>query len=329
MDGLWSSPDLVAVLELGALNRRIAGLSGGWWRLPVRLARTVTHRTRRNTRRGSRRNVAAHYDLGNDLYRLFLDETMTYSGAVFESPDQSLADAQRAKYRIMAQRAGLTGGEHVLEIGTGWGGFALYAAGELGCRVSTITLSAEQAALARQRIAAAGLEGHVTVSLQDYRAVRGTFDTIVSIEMIEAVGAEYHATFFETCDRVLAPSGRMSLQAITFGEADYQAQLRGVNWIQQYIFPGGVLPSIGAIERALEGTRLRISDVSDIGPQYATTLHAWRHRFLGQLDAVRALGYDGRFVRMWEYYLAISEAGFRTGVTQNLQIALQRPGTRG
>ncbi len=329
MDGLWSSPDLVAVLELGALNRRIAGLSGGWWRMPVRLARTVMHRTRRNTRRGSRRNIAAHYDLGNELYRLFLDETMTYSGAVFESPAQSLADAQRAKYRIMAERAGLTGGEHVLDIGTGWGGFALYAAGELGCQVTTITLSAEQEAYARRRIVAAGLEGRVTVSLQDYRQVRGTYDGIVSIEMIEAVGAEYHATYFQTCDRLLGPGGTMSLQAITFGEDDYQAQLRGVNWIQQYIFPGGVLPSLGAIERALDGTRLRISDVSDIGPDYASTLRAWRHRFLGQLDAVRALGYDDRFVRMWEYYLAISEAGFRTGVTQDLQIVLQRPGAHG
>ena len=324
MDGLWSSPDLVRVLELGALNRRSAATSGGWWRAPVRLRRSLMHRARRNTQRGSRRNIAAHYDLGNDFYRLFLDETMTYSSAVFETPDQSLADAQRNKYRLMAERAGLSGGEHVLEIGSGWGGFALYAAGELGCRVTSITVSAAQHALAAERIRAAGLEHLASVQLLDYREVSGTYDAIVSIEMLEAVGPEYYAGFFETCDRVLAPGGRMSIQAITFGEAEYQAQLRGMNWVQQYIFPGGVLPSLGAIERALERTDLLVSGVTDIRQHYATTLRAWRTRFLERLDAVRGQGFDERFIRMWEYYLAISEAGFSTGVTQDLQVVLQK-----
>jgi cyclopropane-fatty-acyl-phospholipid synthase len=324
MDGLWSSPDLTAVLELGALNRRSAATSGGWWRAPARLRRSLMHRARRNTRGGSRRNIAAHYDLGNDFYRLFLDETMTYSSAVFATPEQSLADAQRNKYRLMAERAGLTGGEDVLEIGTGWGGFALYAAGELGCRVATITVSRAQQELAEQRVRAAGLEHLVTVRLQDYRDVTGTYDAIVSIEMLEAVGPEYYATFFEACDRVLKPGGRISLQSITFPEPEYQAQLRGVNWIQQYIFPGGVLPSLAAIERAIGRTGLRISDASDIGQHYVTTLRAWRTRFLERLDDVRAMGFDERFVRMWEYYLAISEAGFSTGVTQDLQIAFQK-----
>ncbi len=320
MDGLWSSPDLTAVLEVGALNRRSAGTSGGWWRAPNRLRWSLTHRARRNTPHGSKRNIAAHYDLGNDFYGLFLDETMSYSSAVFETPGQSLADAQRNKYRIMAERAGLTGGEHVLEIGSGWGGFATYAAGELGCRVTTITVSAAQHALAAERIRAAGLADRVHVRLQDYRDVTGSYDAIVSIEMLEAVGAEFHAAFFQACDRVLTPGGRISLQSITFHEADYEAQLRGVNWIQQYIFPGGVLPSLGAVQRAIEGTQLRLVDVSDVGPHYVTTLRAWRTRFLQHPDAVRAQGFDERFMRMWEYYLAISEAGFSTGVTQDLQM---------
>ena len=324
MDGQWSSPDLTRVLELGALNRRSAATSGGWWRAPAYLRRSLANRSRRNTRGGSRRNIAAHYDLGNDFYRLFLDDTMTYSSAVFATPDQSLAAAQRNKYRIMAERAGLTGGEQVLEIGSGWGGFAMYAAGELGCRVTTITVSQAQHDLATERIRAAGLEHLVTVRLQDYRDVIGSYDAIVSIEMLEAVGPEYHASFFEACDRVLRPGGRMSLQSITYPEPEYETQLRGVNWVQQYIFPGGVLPSLAAIERAIGRTGLHITDVSDIGEHYVTTLKAWRVRFLEQLDAVRAMGFDDRFVRMWEYYLAISEAGFSVGMTQDLQIALQK-----
>ena len=200
MDGLWSSPDLAALLRVAALNREALALSAGWWRVPLQLRRTIAHRLRRNTRRQSRRNIAAHYDLGNDFYRLFLDETMTYSSAVFASPDQSLADAQRNKYRLIAEGAGLTQGQHVLEIGTGWGGFALYAAGELGCRVTSITISQEQHDLARERVRAAGLEDLVDIQLRDYREISGTYDAIVSIEMLEAVGAEYFATFFRTCD---------------------------------------------------------------------------------------------------------------------------------
>jgi len=324
MDGLWSSPDLVALIELAALNRASLGLSAGWWRVPAQLGRTLAHRARRNTRAQSKRNIAAHYDLGNDFYRLFLDETMTYSSAVFVSPDQSLAEAQRNKYRIMAERAGLTGGEHVLEIGTGWGGFALYAAGELGCRVTTLTISREQHALACERVRAAGLEGLVDVQLRDYREISGTYDAIVSIEMLEAVGAEYFATFFEACDRALAPGGRLSLQSITFPDAAYEAQRRGANWIQKYIFPGGLCPSLAVIERATRGTNLLITDVDDVAPHYVRTLRTWRTRFLEQVDAVRAMGFDERFVRMWEYYLALSEAAFATGATQVLQVVFEK-----
>lgn len=324
MDGLWSSPDLEALIELAALNRSAIDLGRGWWRRLLQVPRTLAHRARRNTRDQARRNVSAHYDLGNDFYRLFLDETITYSSAVFDAADQSLADAQRNKYRRIAEGAGLTAGQHVLEIGSGWGGFALYAAGELGCQVTSITISQEQHDLARERVRAAGLEHLVDIQMRDYREVSGTFDAVVSIEMLEAVGAEYFETFFEACDRALRPGGRLSLQVITFPDALYEAQRRGANWIQTYIFPGGLCPSLAAIEGSLHGTRLLIREVSDIAPSYARTLRAWRTRFMGQLDEVRRLGFDQRFIRMWEYYLALSEAGFTTGLCQDLQIVFQR-----
>jgi cyclopropane-fatty-acyl-phospholipid synthase len=235
-----------------------------------------------------------------------------------------LADAQRNKYRRIAEGAGLVPGQHVLEIGSGWGGFALYAAGELGCRVTSITISQEQHDLARQRVRAAGLDGLVDIQLRDYREISGTYDAIVSIEMLEAVGAEYFATFFEACDAALAPGGRMSLQSITFPDAAYERQLRGANWIQTYIFPGGLCPSLAVIERATHDTRLLITHVTDIAADYVRTLRAWRTRFMEQTDAVLAMGFDERFVRMWEYYLALSEAGFATGISQDLQIVFEK-----
>jgi cyclopropane-fatty-acyl-phospholipid synthase len=324
MDGQWSSPDLPALLKVAALNREALAMSGGWWRLPARLRKTMAHRARRNTIRGSRRNIEAHYDLGNEFYRLFLDETMTYSSALFASPDQSLADAQRNKYRVIAERAGLRGGEHVLEIGSGWGGFALYAAGELGCRVTSITISPAQHALATDRIAAAGLADRATVELRDYRDIRGTYDAVVSIEMLEAVGAEYYEAYFEAVDRALRPGGRFSLQTIAFPDVSYLPQRRGANWIQTYIFPGGLLPSLAEIERSLHRTRLLVRQVDDIAASYVRTLAAWRSSFLARLDDVRALGFDERFIRTWDYYLSISQAGFDTGLTQDLQIVLEK-----
>lgn len=324
MAGLWSSPDLPALAKLVSINRDGLGLTRGWWRMPAKLAKTVAHRLRRNTIDGARRNIAAHYDLGNDFYRLFLDETLTYSSAVFATPDQPLAAAQRNKYRVMAERAGLSAGQHVLEIGTGWGGFALYAAGELGCRVTTATISAAQHALATERVRAAGLEDRVTVLLRDYREIDGQYDAIVSIEMFEAVGAEYFEAFFAACDRALRPGGRLSMQTIAFPDVSYGPQVRGANWIQTYIFPGGLLPSLAAIERALHGTRFLFRGVEDIAPHYVRTLATWRTSFLSRLDDVRAMGFDDRFIRMWDYYLAISEAGFDTGVCQDYQIVLEK-----
>ena len=324
VDGDWSSPDLPALLKLAALNRERLDLAGGPVHFLTQLPRTLRHRSRRNTVEGSRRNITAHYDLGNDFYRLFLDETMTYSSAVFEAAEQTLAEAQRNKYRIIAERAGLRRGMHVLEIGSGWGGFALYAAGELGCRVTTITVSPAQRELALQRVRDAGLSDLVDVPLLDYRKVEGAYDAIVSIEMLEAVGAEYYRTFFEACDRALKPGGKMSLQTIAFPDVAYERQRRGANWIQLYIFPGGLLPSLAEIERSLHGTRLLVTGVSDIRSSYVRTLREWRTRFMARLDEVRALGFDDRFIRTWEYYLAISEAGFDTGISQDLQIVLEK-----
>jgi len=331
MDGQWSSPDLAALLLLAALNRQELSLIGGWWRVPTQALRIAAHRLRRNTVRQARRNIASHYDLSNELYRLFLDESMTYSSAVFASPSQTLEDAQRNKYARVADLAGVTEpGMRVLEIGSGWGSFAIYLAGERGARVTTITISEEQARLARERVAAAGLAERVSVELRDYREVSGEFDAIVSIEMLEAVGHEYFPAFFETCDRVLRRGGRIGLQSITYPDARYEDQRRGANWIQKYIFPGGLLPSVAVIERATHRTSLLMTAVTDIGPHYAPTLRAWREKFLSNLAAVRALGFDERFVRMWEYYLALCEAGFAAGIFQDVQIGFEkRNGVRG
>ena len=324
VDGLWSSPDLAGLLHWAAINRESLALSAGWFRVPAQLRRTIAHRLRRNTRSRSRRNIAAHYDLGNEFYRTFLDETMTYSSAVYATSDQPLAEAQHNKYRLVAEGAGLVRGQHVLEIGTGWGGFALYAAGELGCRVTSITISQEQHDLARERVKAAGLEDLVDIRMQDYRDITGTYDAIVSIEMLEAVGAEYLATFFRVCDAALVPGGRLSLQSITFPDAAYERQLHGANWIQTYIFPGGLCPSLAVIERATRDTRLLIKRVTDIGPDYVLTLRTWRKRFMERTEAIRSMGFDDGFIRMWEYYLALSEAGFATGISQDLQIVFEK-----
>jgi cyclopropane-fatty-acyl-phospholipid synthase len=324
MDGHWSSPDLVAALTVGALNRESIGVTRGWLRVPASIPRVIAHRARRNTKANARRNISAHYDLGNDFYRLFLDETLTYSSAVFASPQQSLADAQRNKYRIMAERAGLSQGMRVLEIGTGWGGFALYAAGELGCHVTTITISKAQHELAAARVREAGLSDRIRVQLRDYRDVQGTFDAVVSIEMLEAVGAEYYADYFGAIDRALVPGGRASIQSICFPDLAYERQRRGANWIQTYIFPGGLLPSLAEIERSLHGTRLLLVDSQDIAKHYVSTLATWREQFVMRGDDVRAMGFDERFMRKWEYYLALSQAGFATGLVQDQQFVLEK-----
>ena len=324
VDGLWDSDDLVALMELGVENRRHVQFSSTWLSRASKVKNVRLHRRRRNTAAQAKDNIHAHYDLSNDLFRLFLDETMSYSCAYFSSPGQPLADAQRNKYRMLCERAGIAQGDDVLEIGSGWGGFAIFAAERYGCRVTSITISQEQLELARFRVEEAGLADRVEIRFCDYRDLEGQYDKIVSIEMFEAVGAEYFSTFFEACNRALRPGGRMAMQTISLPDRAFAPVRDGVNWVQKYIFPGGMLPSIAEIERALHGTDLVIDGLEDIGAHYARTLRLWRERFLSRLPEVRALGFDTRFVRMWEYYLAVCEAGFATRNTGDLQIGFSK-----
>lgn len=326
VDGLCSSPDLVALVSLAIINRRGLNLNAGPLRVLSRLANRRMHLGRANTVDQAKENIHEHYDLGNDFFGLWLDDTMTYSSALFAEPGQELREAQLNKYRALCTLAGIGAESNVLEIGTGWGGFAMLAAQEYGCHVTTVTISKEQHDLAVERIAAAGLSERIDVVLSDYRDITGTFDAIVSIEMFEAVGAEYFATFFEKCGAVLAPGGRLAMQVITVPDAAYPAQRDGVNWIQKYIFPGGVLPSVEEMERSSAGSELVLKNYTGIGLHYATTLHQWRERFWDAIDQVRALGgYDERFINTWDYYLAICEAGFLTGLTDDVHIVFEKP----
>jgi len=280
----------------------------------------------RNTPKRSRRRIAAHYDIGNDLFSLMLDETMTYSCAIFDEPAASLHQAQLAKLDLICRKLELRPADHVLEIGSGWGGFAIHAASHYGCRVTTTTISGEQRRLARARVAAAGLEDRVTVLLQDYRDLEGTFDKLVSIEMIEAVGWQYFDTFFERCGALLAPDGAMLLQAITIDERAYSVEKAKRSFANTHVFPGGCLPSLAVISRSIARvTDMREVQLEDITAHYVRTLRCWRENFLAQLERVRSLGYDGRFQRMWELYLAYCEGGFEGGRIGNVQMLLAKP----
>lgn len=277
----------------------------------------------RNSVQGSRKNIEAHYDLSNDLFAEFLDPSMTYSSAWFESAAQDLEAAQVRKIDAILDDARVTAGTRLLEIGSGWGALAIRAA-QRGAKVTTITLSSEQAALAQQRFAEAGVE--VDVQLVDYREVTGTYDAIVSVEMIEAVGEEYWATYFATIDGLLAPGGRVAIQAITMAHHRYLATRNSYGWIQKYIFPGGLIPSLEAIDQTLqEHTSLAVTNRRSLGQDYARTLHEWRDNFNVHWDAIRAQGFDETFRRMWEFYLAYCEAGFRTGYLDVFQLSMTRP----
>ena len=283
-----------------------------------------------NTIEGARANISRHYDLSNDLFQLFLDETMTYSSAIFDgepgAAGEPLADAQRRKIDRLLDMAGVREGTRVLEIGTGWGGLAIRAA-QRGAQVTTLTISTEQAALAEQRIAEAGLSDRVSVLLKDYREAPGRYDAVVSVEMIEAVGANHWAEYFATADRVLAPGGRFGLQAILQHDRTVRATQDTYTWIRKYIFPGGQCASVEAIERTLAAhTTLRIADQYRFGRHYAQTLHRWRTTFEEKAAAVAALGFDETFRRMWSLYLAYSEAGFRTGYLDVAQFTITKPG---
>ena len=329
MAGHWSADDLTAVLRILAANRQaLDGMDAGLASLSAPL-RKLLHWTARNTRSGSRRNIAAHYDLGNDFFALFLDPTMMYSSAVFERPAMTLEEAQLAKLERICRRLDLKPGERVLEIGTGWGAFAVHAASRYGCHVTTTTISAEQYAAARSRIAAAGLEDRITLLKADYRDLQGRYDKLVSIEMIEAVGHQYFGTFFAKCAALLEPHGSMVLQAITIADQRYDAARRDVDFIKRYIFPGCCIPSVTALAAAAtRASDLRFAHLDDIGPHYATTLRLWRENLLRNVAAVRALGYAEEFIRMWEFYFAYCEAGFAERALGDIQALLVKPGAR-
>jgi cyclopropane-fatty-acyl-phospholipid synthase len=327
VEGEWEADDLAAFLTQAVRNEERLGVATGLTRI-LNLGNDALHRLRRNTRRGSRRNIAAHYDLSNEFFRLFLDqETMTYSAALFESADQPLAAAQRNKYRALAAKAQISPGDHVLEIGCGWGGFAVFAAPEHGCRVTGIPVSREQHRLALQRVAAAGLQDRVEIRLQDYRDLSGRFDKVVSIEMFEALGREHWPTFFRKVEEVLAPQGIAAIQTISIPDHLFEAYERHCDWIQKHVFPGGVLASVhhatGAMMRA---SRLNVHHLEDIGVHYALTLARWRKAFLANLARARALGFDDRFIRTWDFYLASCQALFAARRIGDLQIVLTRPG---
>jgi cyclopropane-fatty-acyl-phospholipid synthase len=328
MEGDWSSEDLPQFIKLVLRNRLHLPLDTPLTKV-LNLGNDWLHRLRANTRRGSRRNIRYHYDLSNDFFSLFLDETMTYSSALFAQEAQPLAEAQRNKFRSLAEKTLLGPRDHVLEIGCGWGGFAIFAARTYGCRVTGITISEQQYRLARQRVAAAGLEDCVSIQLQDFRDLTGRFDKIVSIEMFEALGQENWGPFFRKCEDVLAPDGLVALQTISIPDHRFDEYTKHCDWLQKWIFPGSLLASTVGVSRALaRAGRLGIHHLEDVGIHYALTLRRWREAFFGNLDRVRDLGFDERFIRMWDYYLSTCEAAFETRTLGNLQLVLSRDQNR-
>jgi cyclopropane-fatty-acyl-phospholipid synthase len=329
MQGKWSASDLTALTRLFAVNRAVLdGLEGGVARLGAPLLR-LAHWYRRNSRRGSARNISAHYDLGDDLFKLFLDPLMMYSSAIFPHPDADLEEAALHKLQLIGERLELTPSDHVLEIGTGWGGLALFMAREFGCRVTTTTISANQYETARQRIADAGLADRVTVVQRDYRDLDGQYDKLVSVEMIEAVGHRFLESYLRICSERLRPAGRALIQGIIIADRHYVQARRSVDFIQKYIFPGGALPSLGSILGGIaRATDLQLTGLHDIGLDYARTLALWRQRFLDRLHDVRVLGYPEEFVRMWEWYLAYCEGGFQERTISTVQLVFDKPDCR-
>ncbi len=329
MDGQWDASDLTTLVRIFVRNRELMDrMEGGLARLGAMLLR-AWHELRRNTRAGSRRNIAAHYDLGNELFRLFLDETMMYSSAIYRDPSESLELAQRRKLDRICRKLALSPATRVIEIGTGWGGFAIHAARHYGCHVTTTTISREQRELATARVREAGLEDRVRILDLDYRALEGRYDRLVSIEMIEAIGHQYLDTYFRKVSDLLEPDGMALVQAITIEDHRYERALHAVDFIKRHIFPGSFIPSVGAMTGAIaRASDLKLFHLEDIGPSYALTLAAWRERFNRALDHVRALGYPERFVRMWNFYLCYCEGGFIERSIGDVQMLLVKPGAR-
>ncbi len=324
MAGDWWSPDLVQVIRLASRNLSSISSSNRLLNAANRAVLRVRHKLRANTVKGSKRNIAEHYDLSNDFFRLFLDKSMMYSSAVYENETDTLEQAQWNKLDRICRKLELSPSDHLLEIGTGWGGFAAHAVEHYGCRVTTTTISQEQHKGAAERFARLGeRSSRIELLLQDYRALSGKFDKIVSIEMFEAVGLENYDHFFGACERLLKPDGMMLMQAITMNERRFPAYHLSSDWIQRRIFPGSELASMSEVLRSLgRVTSLSMLHCEDIGTHYALTLAEWRRRFLEAKEEVRKLGFDDRFLRMWEYYLAYCEGGFRERYIGDVQLVL-------
>lgn len=325
-NGEWDTDDIPGLVSLFIKNIDSLGQQRFSLSFFTGLYHRFLHRQRKNSVTGSQKNIQTHYDLSNQMYRQFLDETMTYSAAVFQSPEQSLAEAQRNKLQKIIQKARIKSDHHVLEIGSGWGSFAIEAVRQTGCRVTSITISEAQFQLAQERIAQAGLDDKIELKLCDYRSLEGQYDRLVSIEMIEAVGHDYLPEYFKTCQRLLKPNGIMVLQAIIIPDQRYKRYRKDFDWIRKHIFPGGHLPSLQAISNVLTNhTQFVIEDLENIGPHYALTLAQWRQRFLKAEQNIRALGFDQEFCRKWLFYFGFCEAAFSTRYLNDLQLVLTQP----
>jgi cyclopropane-fatty-acyl-phospholipid synthase len=327
--GHWSCDQLSDLLRILICNREVLEQVDSGLALLGSPIRKLLHALNRNTRTGSRRNIAAHYDLGNEFYRLWLDPKMMYSCAYFETPESSLEEAATAKLDRICRKLELSASDSVIEIGTGWGGFAIHAASHYGCHVTTTTISRQQYEYAKEAVADAGLEDRITLLFQDYRDLDGRFDKLVSIEMIEAVGHEFHDTFFKKCCDLLKPDGQMLLQAITIADQRYDQYRKSVDFINRYIFPGGCLTSVTDMSRTItRHTDMRTLHLEDIGSHYATTLQNWHDRFFESIDDVRELGYSDSFTRMWQFYLCYCESAFTERAIGNVQMLMMRPAAR-
>ncbi len=332
VDGDWEADNMTNFVSWVLLNvTHVPTLSGNTLSSKIGLnflnfINKVEHYFRKNNLEGSRKNISEHYDLGNDFYSLWLDDTMTYSAAYFTEENQDLKSAQFAKYDRLCQQLKLQPSDHVLEIGSGWGSMAAHMASNYGCKVTTITLSVEQQRLAQERMKENGIDHLVNVELIDYRMVEGKFDKIVSIEMLEAVGAKYLPVYFNKVNSLLKPQGIFAMQVITCPDSRFDALRKGVDWIQKHIFPGSLLPSVAAINKAVnETSEMTLVDLKDLGLDYAKTLNIWHQKFNQKLDEVRAIGFDDRFIRKWNYYLCYCEAAFQMRNINVMQMVYVRP----
>lgn len=329
MLGHWSSPNLTAVMRLFARNIDTLDAIDSEQSFLNKGLLKIFHWFNRNTYAGSRKNISAHYDLGNEFFKLFLDNSMMYSAAIYPQPEASLAQAAEFKLQRVCEKLQLHAGDHLLEIGTGWGGLAIYAAKNYGCRVTTTTISRQQYEYSLERIKEVGLDDKITVLFDDYRELKGEYTKLVSIEMIEAVGHEHYAQYFSICSQLLVPNGLMLLQAITIKDQRYEQARRTVDFIQRYIFPGGSLPSVAVIADSIKcNTKLNIIHLEDIGEHYAQTLKHWRESFMDRLEEVRVQGFDEHFIRMWEFYFCYCEGGFAERSIGTAQVLLAKPDYR-